>query len=377
MAEIEMYKNKKEWMLAILLLTSLLFSFLTVYVYSENAPTVSARAAALYEPETETFVYTKNSNERLGMASTTKIMSALIALESLNMDAPVQIDDRAVGTDGSSIYLEKGEIMSAEDLIYALMLNSANDAAEALAYEICGSVEGFCDMMNERAAELGLCDTHFSNPHGLDAKDHYTTAHDLAIITAEALKNPKFKEISATKSREITSNTKTRVLTNHNKMLKAYDGCIGVKTGYTQLTGRSLVSAAERNGLRLIGVTIDAPDDWADHTEMLDFGFSTVHAIKLIDAGEYVYSLPIIGGDVDSITVQSKDELKYIYTGVTPDVTKQIYLPRYATAPIKTGDTVGSIVFKIGNKVIAITDIIAMGSAKEAKKGLFGRSEQH
>jgi D-alanyl-D-alanine carboxypeptidase len=363
-----MYRNKKEWILATLVLISLLFSLFTIYVYSENSPSVSARAAALYEPETRSFVYTKNSNERLGMASTTKIMSALIALENIDLCKLVQIDDRAIGVDGSSIYLEKGEIMSAENLIYALMLNSANDAAEALAYEICGSIEGFCYMMNERAAALGLKDTHFSNPHGLDAKEHYTTAHDLALLTAEALKNPKFKDVASTRTKEITSNTKTRVLTNHNKLLRLYDGCIGVKTGYTQMTGRSLVGAAERDGLCLISVTLDAPNDWSDHSKMLDFGFNTVHSTQLIGEGEFNYSLPIIGGDRENISVTNKDALKYIYTSDTPDISKEIRLVRFATAPIKDGEVVGSIVFKYKGKIIAHTDIIATATVEKAKE---------
>ncbi len=368
-----MYKNRKDWIISALVLISLLFSLFTIYVYSENSPSVSARSAALYEPETGTFIYTKNANDRLGMASTTKIMSALIALENLEPDRLIQVDDRAIGIDGSSIYLERGEVMSAEDLIYALMLNSANDAAEALAYEICGSVEGFCTMMNERAEELGLENTHFKNPHGLDASEHYTTAHDLAIIAAEALKNQKFKEISSTKRREITSNLKTRILVNHNKLLKMYDGCIGVKTGYTQMTGRSLVGAAERNDLRLISVTIDAPNDWSDHKKLLDYGFNTVHSINLLDEREYSASLPVLNGNAESINVQNRDKLKYIYMYSAPNVTKEIRMPRFAVAPINSGDVVGSIVFKCDGKIIASTDIIAVESVAEAKEKLFGR----
>ena len=368
-----MHKNKKDWLFATLLLISSLFSFLTIYAYSENSPSVSARSAALYEPETRSFIYTKNENERLGMASTTKIMTALIAIEKLDPDTLIQVDDRAIGVDGSSIYLEHGEMMRAEDLIYALMLNSANDAAEALAYEICGSIEAFCDMMNKRSLTLGLEDTHFTNPHGLDAKEHYTTAHDLAIITAEALKNPRFKEIASTRSREITSNTKTRRLTNHNKLLKAYDGCIGVKTGYTQMSGISLVSAAERDSLCLISVTIDAPDDWTDHTRMLDFGFNTIHAIRLIGEEEYSSSLPVINGAIGNISVQNQNALKYIYTNDIPRITKEIHMPRYVTAPIKQGDVIGIIIFKVDNKIIASTDIIATDSVEEAKKGILDR----
>lgn len=368
-----MYRNRKEWLIAAIMLISLLFSLFTVYVYSENTPSVSARAAALYEPETGSFIYTKNAGERLGMASTTKIMTALIALESIELDRLVPIDDRAIGIDGSSIYLEQGEIMSAEDLIYALMLNSANDAAEALAYEICGSVEGFCSLMNERARALELENTSFTNPHGLDAPDHYTTAHDLAIITAEALKNPKFKEISSTRKKEIESNLKTRLLVNHNKLLKMYDGCIGVKTGYTQMTGRSLVGAAEKDDLCLISVTIDAPNDWSDHKKLLDFGFNTVHAITLIDEGEFNCSLPILNGNKDSITVTNRDELRHIFINDTPEITKEIRLPRFVAAPIGSGEVVGSIIYKVEGKVIASTDIIASESVDEAKKSLFDR----
>ena len=368
-----MYRNRKEWLIAAIMLISLLFSLFTVYVYSENTPSVSARAAALYEPETGSFIYTKNAGERLGMASTTKIMTALIALESIELDRLVPIDDRAIGIDGSSIYLEQGEIMSAEDLIYALMLNSANDAAEALAYEICGSVEGFCSLMNERARTLELENTSFTNPHGLDAPDHYTTAHDLAIIAAEALKNPKFKEISSTRKKEIESNLKTRLLVNHNKLLKMYDGCIGVKTGYTQMTGRSLVGAAEKDDLCLISVTIDAPNDWSDHKKLLDFGFNIVHAITLIDEGEFNCSLPILNGNKDSITVTNRDELRRIFINDTPEITKEIRLPRFVAAPIGSGEVVGSIIYKVEGKVIASTDIIASESVDEAKKSLFDR----
>ena len=368
-----MYRNRRDWICAALLLISLLFSLFTIYVYSEHTPSVSARAAALYEPETKSFIYTKNANTRLGMASTTKIMTALIALESLEADECIEIDSRAVGIDGSSIYLEDGEILTAEDLVYALMLSSANDAAEALAYEICGSIEGFCGMMNERAEELGLENTHFSNPHGLDAHDHYSTAHDLAIIAAEALKNPKFKEISSTKRREISSNKKTRVLVNHNKLLKMYDGCIGVKTGYTQLTGRSLVGAAEKDNLCLISVTIDAPDDWSDHKRLLDFGFDAIHALTLIEEGEFEYSLPVLNGSKDSVTVSNRDALKHIYTGDTPDITKEMRLVRFAVAPINQGDVVGSIIYKNEDKIIAITDIIAAEDVEEIKSKFLDR----
>ena len=240
-------KRKLKYIAAVLI--SIQFALLLpLKVFASSELNLSAKSAVLYEPTTGEFLYEKNANLRLGMASTTKIMTALIALESLDLDQEIAVDDRAIGIDGSSIYLERGEIMGAEELIYSLMLRSANDAAEALAYEISGSIEAFCELMNEKAHSLGLENTSFKNPHGLDAKEHFTTAHDLAIISAEALKNQKFKEISSTYKKVVESNFQTRTLVNHNKLLKMYDGCIGVKTGYTQACGRSLVGAAERDG---------------------------------------------------------------------------------------------------------------------------------
>ncbi|MBQ8689963.1 MAG: D-alanyl-D-alanine carboxypeptidase [Clostridia bacterium] len=365
--------HSKERIFAFLILITLIFSFFTIYVASEETPKVSARAAALYEPESKSFLYDKNSDERLPMASTTKIMTALIALEQLELDAPICVDDRAIGVDGSSVYLVQGEVMSAEGLIFALMLRSANDAAEALAYEIAGGIEEFCALMNERAHELGLTDTNFENPHGLDADNHYTTAHDLALITAEALKNEKFREISSSYKKEITSSEQTRLLVNHNKLLKMYDGCIGVKTGYTKKSGRSLVGAAEKDGLTLISVTINAPDDWNDHKEMLDYGFSTTHVLTLIDEGEYVRDLPVLSGIDNTVTVKNRDKIKIIYTGNMPKIDTQVRLSRYAAAPVSEGDVLGTITFYHGEKAIAKTDIIATDSTeRKEKRSIFG-----
>ena len=334
---------------------------------------LSARAAVLYEPTTGEFIYSYNQNERLGMASTTKIMTALIALESLDPEKEIEVDDRAIGVDGSSIYLEKGEIMTAEALIYSLMLRSANDAAEALAYEISGSIEEFCRLMNERAVSLGLSDTNFKNPHGLDAKDHYTTAHDLAIISAEALKNPKFKQISSTYKKTVQSNIKTRTLINHNKLLKKYDDCIGIKTGYTQKCGRSLVGAAERDGLTLISVTIDAPNDWADHKKLLDLGFETFRTVKIMDEGEFAFALPIINGDPESVNITNKDAVRIVTRSNASNIQREISLPRFLTNNVEAGDTVGSIIFRIDGKIVAQTELIAKDSSNIKKKGFFQR----
>ena len=359
--------DKQKFLLLLLVLT-LIFSLFTIYVSSEEAPAVSARAAVLYEPETESFLYSKNSNEKLSMASTTKIMTALIALEELGLDEEIEVDSRAVGIEGSSIYLKEGERLTALDLVYALMLQSANDAAEALAYRISGSIEGFAALMNERAEALGLKDTNFENPHGLDAKNHYTTAHDLALISAKALENPIFKEIASCYKKEIESSEIKRTLVNHNKLLKSYEGCIGVKTGYTKKSGRSLVSAAERDGLRLISVTINAPNDWQDHKSLLDYGYSLLCARTLAYSGEYRYKIPVLSGECDYVYVSNKDSVKRIFKADSQDFDVQVKMFRYLAAPIAEGDIVGRVIFTQNGEFLDSVNLYAESNVGKIKK---------
>ena len=273
-------KYNKEKIITILIAATLIFSLFTIYAYSAKIPEMklSAKAAALYDLESESFIFSKNERTRLPMASTTKIMTAIVVIENAPLDKTVTVDDRAIGVEGSSVYLLKGESLSIESLLYALMLRSANDAAAALAYEISGSIESFALLMNEKAASLGLSDTNFENPHGLDSNNHYTTAHDLAIISAYAMRIPEFVEICSTYKKEIPSSLQSRILLNHNKLLSTYDDCIGIKTGYTKKSGRSLASAAEKDGKTLICVTINAPDDWNDHKKLYNYGFSSPYA---------------------------------------------------------------------------------------------------
>ncbi len=353
-----MYNNKYK-IIVILFVITLIFSVFTVFVYSEGTLSVSARGAALYEPETNTFLYSKNSNARLAMASTTKIMTAFIALEKLDPEEYIIVDERAVGVEGSSIYLKAGEALKAIDLVYATLLQSANDAAEALAYRISGSIEEFSCIMNEKARSLGLEDTKFENPHGLDAKNHYTSAHDLAIIASTALKNESFKTICSTYKKEIISSEMTRVLVNHNKMLKRYDGCIGIKTGYTKKSGRSLVSAAERDGLTLISVTINAPDDWNDHKKMLDYGYGKLEAVMLAKSGEFSYQIPVIDGVKDYINISNKKSEKMIFYKGDSDFEAQVKLSRYVSAPVSQGAVLGKVLFIKSGKIISSLDLTA------------------
>ena len=270
-----MYNNRKK-LFILLIIAALIFSLFTLYISSEEPFSISAKAAALYVPEHDRFIYLKNPDEKLGMASTTKIMTALIALESLDEDEVLIADEKTCGIDGSSLYLKPGETMNAIDLIYALLLQSANDAACVLAHRIAGGIDEFTTLMNEKAKELGLTNTHFSNPHGLDAKEHYTTARDLAILSAEAMKNIRFSHIVSTTKQEIKISGTPRILVNHNKMLSRFEGCIGVKTGYTKKCGRCLVSSANKYDTTIIAVTLNAPDDWNDHEKLLNFAYSLI-----------------------------------------------------------------------------------------------------
>ena len=254
----------------------LIFSLLIM----QNAIAVdlSARAAVLIDGKSGKVLFEKNKDERLPMASTTKIMTGLLACESKKMKKVVTVSPVASGTEGSSLWLEPGEKQTLENLTYGLMLRSGNDAAVAIAEYLGGSTEAFALMMNERAKKIGVQNTGFQNPNGLDAEGHFTTAYDLALISREAMKNKKFRKIVSTKSKTIPweSSEWDRSLTNHNKMLWRYEGCNGIKTGFTKKSGRCLVTSAKRGKTELICVTLNAPDDWNDHTKMLDYGFETL-----------------------------------------------------------------------------------------------------
>ena len=371
---------------ALLLLAALLLSVLYLPVAADRAgstlPSVSAKSAILIEAESGRILYAKNANQRLPMASTTKIMTALVALESAPPDRIVRIPLEAVGVEGSSVYLYEGEELTLEQLLYALLLSSANDAAVAIAVGLAGSVEGFADRMNAKAAALGLTNTHFVNPHGLDDPDHYTTAAELASITREALKNPLFRKIVSTKKATIPQGGEAdrRLLVNHNKLLNRYAGAIGVKTGYTKRSGRSLVSAAERDGVTLIGVTINAPSDWNDHTALLDYGFSVCSRTVLAEIGSQTHSIPVVGGVTDTITVSNAEILAVILPTDHGAIRAVVELPRFVYAEIQKDEKLGQVVFWCdtdGDGIEERIGILPLHAAetvkKRPKKGFWNR----
>jgi D-alanyl-D-alanine carboxypeptidase (penicillin-binding protein 5/6) len=261
------------------------------------APEIVGEAAALIDDRNGQFLYEKNPSERLYPASTTKILTAVIALENGKLGDRVTIPAEACNVEGSAVGLNEGEQMSLEDLLYALLLNSGNDTAIAIAIHTAGSVDKFTDLMNKKAAELGAVNSHFNNPNGLPDPNHYSTAHDMALISYYAMQNPEFRKIVATKIRTIERSDPTAqtYLENHNRLLWNYEGTIGLKTGYTEEAGQCLVSAANRNGRELLAVVMktEGSNIWTDSTALLDYGFDAYNNVSLIEAGKNIGEVPV------------------------------------------------------------------------------------
>lgn len=254
-------------------------------------PSLSAEGAALIDVESGRILYSKNGTKKMRIASLTKTMTAIVAIEMGKLDAQVTVPPQAVGVEGSSIYLKNGEKLTLEELLYGLMLRSGNDAAVTIATHIGGSVPGFTYLMNEKAAMIGMEHTNFTNPHGLDdSNQHYSTPEDMAKLSAYALHNSVFRQIVSTKVKDISWEGEQwdRRLLNKNKMLHLYNGADGVKTGYTKLAKRCLASSATRNGRQLATITLNASDDWNDSAKLMDWGFANYPLQELVKNGQEV-----------------------------------------------------------------------------------------
>lgn len=314
---------------------------------------LSAESALLMDASDGSVLYEKNAHEKKGMASTTKIMTALVAAEYGELDRLLTVPNAAIGVEGSSIYLTEGEQLSVRELLYALLLSSANDAAEALAILCNGSIESFTEKMNAKALSMGLSSTHFVNPHGLYHEEHYTTAYELALIARAALEEPTVREIAATYKYHIPKrdSCKERYLINHNKLLRLYDGAIGLKTGFTKKTGRCLVSAATRNGLTLIAVTLSAPDDWNDHIKMLDCGFDLYESITVYEVGEFRYFLPLAGGKDGYLILSNTEAVILTLPKVRGELKEKISLYHsFEIAPVYAGTVLGTLRCEVEGK---------------------------
>jgi len=321
---------------------------------SAAAPlSLSAKSYCLMDGDTGVVLAEKNSALRLPMASTTKIMTCILALELADLKDDVVIDPSAVGIEGSSIYLIAGETLRLEELLYALMLESANDAAVAIALHISNSVDGFAEQMNRKALELGLTDTRYCNANGLQEENHYSSARDLSVLMQYCLRNPFFAEIVGTETKVISApNQNSRYLTNHNKLLRTYEYCIGGKTGYTKAAGRCLVSAAEQNGKQLICVTLGAPDDWNDHKALFRHGFSLYSHQEVLREMELTFSLSVVGGTTSCVTIANSSPLSLpLRKGETVETVLEA--PAFLYAPVFEGECCGEAVFYSNGSEIA------------------------
>lgn len=323
----------------------------------QAAPSDSAKSAILIDADTGRILYAKNADSKSLIASTTKIMTAIVVLEHCELEETYEIPPAATGMEGSSIYLQAGERLTIRDLLYGMMLQSGNDAAVALALACSDSVSEFVDLLNLKAQQLGLHRTHFENPSGLDGEEHYSTAADLAKMTRYALRHPDFAAIVSTKSIRCGE----RYFTNHNKLLWSCEGVIGVKTGYTKAAGRILVSAAERNGRRLIAVTINDGSDWQDHKALYDYGFAQYPERVLISAGEDVGWVDCFDGS-RAYLIAGEDVSYPAYENENVRVTVQY--PKVCFAPGAVGTPAGYGTVTIGDREIGTVTLLWKGREK-------------
>jgi len=336
---------------------------------------ITAQAAIVMEASTGRILYARNEHERLSMASTTKIMTTLLALSYPELDREFVVNEEAIRVEGSSMGLLEGDTVTMRALCYGMLLESGNDAANVAAYEVAGSIGAFVDMMNGMARTLGMHDSSFETPSGLDGENHYSTAYDMALLTQAALQNPDFVSICSQTTAQVSYGNPPyqRWLTNHNRLLKEYGGCIGIKTGFTKKSGRCLVSAAERDGVRLICVTLNAPDDWNDHKKLLDYGFEQV-TLTTLEAKLDTAQLPVVGGLASDIEIYASD---VSINAVLPqeDVDQlqmRVYLPHFLYAPVQAGEEIGRIEYWLEDDLLAEFPIWAGANIDyAAKEGLW------
>ncbi len=338
---------------------------------------VSARSCILCTSD-GMVIYEKQADVPLPMASITKVMSVIVALEKIeDLKDTVVVSPLAVGIEGSSVYLREGERVDFETLLYSAMLESANDATTALAIAVSRTEEAFVAEMNRKADELGMSNTEFQNPHGLSEDGHYTTARDYARLMAYALENDTFRQIISTRKKVVAADdgSFTRVLTNHNRLLITYKGMLGGKTGYTRASGRTLVTAAQRNETTLICVTIDASNDWNDHTSLYDLGFQTVRT-EVLTPENCGTELPVAAGSKESVTLTIKEDFP-ITIPINSEVTVDYVQPHMRFAPVKKGESFGYAVYYIDGKKAGEIPLYAdediLGAEPEIKSGIIDK----
>lgn len=305
----------------------------------------------MIEADTGRVLYEKNAEQPMAMASTTKIMTAWLTLEAAADDDRIVTVTQEMLAEGSSLGLQPDWKIRLSQLAAGMLIVSGNDAARAAAIAVSGSEEAFADQMNARAAEIGMFSTHFVTASGLDAEEHYSTARDMALLAANALQNETFRSMvsSETLSVEFIEPEKSVVLSNHNKLLHMLDGCIGVKTGYTRKSGRCLVSAVERDGVRLICVTLNAPDDWDDHIRLYEEAYASIKMVEWPVEQLPVY-LPVVGGTAQCTMIDCGELFPVMSIDEEPVATVRIFAPRFLYAPVTIGKQIGKVVLYIDGR---------------------------
>ncbi len=356
-----MYKKIFWFCTAFLSVLSLSVMFCTA---AEPPRDLSAEACVLMAADTREVLYAKNESEKLSMASTTKIMTALLAIEQGIPEQQVKISSDMVKVEGTSIGLLPDDLITVRTLVSGMLLESGNEAANVTAYAVAGSQEKFLEMMNQKALEIGMHNTHFETPSGLDSENHYSTAYDMALLGAYAIENVEFRKICSQKSERVLYGNPpyARTLYNHNRLLSSYDGAIGIKTGFTKKSGRCLVSAAERDGITLIAVTMRAPNDWADHEKLLDYGFSLLQKRDYSDALQDL-SVPVVGSSVHSIPVGLFARAEIPVADVSAELQVQVRLQPFLYAPVQAGAVVGTAEYKLDGRTVRAIPLVAESDA--------------
>lgn len=345
-------------------------SELSVAVES-NGISVSAQACVLYCPDNGKVLFSKNENSKMKMASTTKIMTTLLTLEQSASKNKNVTFTKEMTAEGSSMYLQVDDVVTLRDLAKGMMAASGNDAANAAAITIAGSAEKFSELMNRRAKQIGMKNTNFVTPSGLDDDNHYSTAYDMALLMSYALENEDFANITSQKKVDvefIKPENKKTTYQNHNRLLKLYEYCIGGKTGFTKAAGRCLVSAARKNNVTLVAVTLNAPDDWNDHINLYNYGFQKLKCVECDDTN-IGYEIPIVGGEKDKIKANAHIKTRLVTeidNSAEPE--KKIYTPNFLYAPIQKGDKVGYIEYFCNGESVGKSDLYCDGNV-EYKNG--------
>lgn len=340
---------------------------------AKKEPSLTAKSAVAMNYDTGELILSKNAFEKRAMASTTKIMTTLLTIEAGDLDKSFTVDSMAIRVEGTSMGLKEGYIVTRRALCYGMMLPSGNDAANAAAVSVSGSISEFVKLMNKRAAEIGMTDTNFVTPSGLDAEGHYSTAYDMALLTREALKNETFRNICSAETMTLDfGNPPTpHTLNNLNKLIKLYDGCIGIKTGFTDNAKRCLVSAAERGGVTVIAVTLNAPNDWEDHGKMLDYGFSKISPRKITLKS---HAVEVVGGHTDIVTAVPEKSLTLGLSDVSAEkISVRYFLPDFVYADVERGQELGYAEVYCGDSFIERVKLVSDANCHKvtAEEGFF------